>query len=194
MTAQVEKHGTTLGLDHRKLGFWTFLASESVFFMSLIIVFIIYSGRSTSGPGHELLDIPITAFNTFVLLTSSLAMVLSVDAARRSDQRGLKFWLLMTILMGSFFVGVQVYEYRKLMHEGLTLTSNLFGMTFYTLTGFHGAHVTVGVLWLIATLIKAWRGRFGADNYIPVDVAGLYWHFVDLVWVFIFPVVYLIRW
>lgn len=190
----VEKSGTTLGLDHRKLGFWTFLASECVFFMSLIIVFIILSGRSTSGPAQEVLNIPLTAFNTFVLLTSSLAMVLSIDAARRDDQRRMKLWLAATIVMGTFFIGVQLFEYNKLMHEGLTLTGNLFGMTFYTLTGFHGAHVTVGIMWLIAALLKARSGTFHGDNYIPLEVAGLYWHFVDLVWVFLFPIVYLIQW
>lgn len=190
----VEKPGTTLGLDHRKLGFWSFIASESVFFMSLIMAFIIMAGRTTSGPTQEVLNIPLTAFNTFVLLTSSLAMVLSIDAARRDDQRRMKLWLLATIVMGAFFIGVQAYEYSKLVHEGLTFTGNLFGMGFYALTGFHGAHVTFGVIWLIVALIKARSGTFGADNYIPLEIAGLYWHFVDLVWVFLFPIVYLIQW
>ncbi|RME13312.1 MAG: heme-copper oxidase subunit III [Ardenticatenia bacterium] len=188
------EHHTTLGLDHRKLGFWVFLASECVFFMSLIITFIIYSGRPQEGPTHEVLNIPLTAFNTFVLLTSSLSMVLAVDATRRGDKRQMQLWLLATILMGSFFIGVQVFEYRELMHEGLTLTSNLFGMSFYLLTGFHGAHVTFGILWLIVVFIKSFGGTFGPHNDVPVDVMGLYWHFVDLVWVFLFPIVYLIKW
>lgn len=190
----VEKAGTTLGLDHRKLGFWTFLASESVFFMSLIMVFIINAGNTTSGPTQDILNIPLTALNTFVLLTSSLAMVLSIDAARRDDQGRMKLWLVLTIVMGVFFIGVQMYEYSELVHEGLTFTGNLFGMGFYALTGFHGAHVTFGILWLITALIKSRGGTFGADNYIPLEIAGLYWHFVDLVWVFLFPIVYLIQW
>jgi cytochrome c oxidase subunit 3/cytochrome o ubiquinol oxidase subunit 3 len=194
----LETHETDGGLDLRKLGMWIFLSSEVIFFTALIATFLIYKGRSLSGPGQELLNIPLTSLNTFILIVSSLTMVLSLDAAIKGKQLGIKIWLLATILLGTFFLSVQAFEYYKLWQEGLTPTVNLFGSAFYTLTGFHGTHVFVGVLMLTALLLKSFFGRFGPghgfgqDHYLPIEMIGLYWHFVDLVWILLFTLVYLI--
>ena len=102
-------------------------------------------------------------------------------------------WLGATIFCGMFFVGMQVYEFYHFVHEGLGYTTNLFGSTFYTLTGFHGTHVTIGLIWLVTIWILALRGKLPPDKSLNLEIAALYWHFVDVVWIVIFPVVYLMR-
>lgn len=180
------------GLDLRKLAMWVFLSSEVIFFTSLIATFLVYKNGSVSGPSQELLNIPLTSLNTFILIVSSLTMVLCLDAAVKDRQPSLKLWLLATIILGSIFLGIQGFEYFKLWSEGLTPSVNLFGSAFYTLTGFHGTHVFVGVIILFGVLLKALAGGFGSKHYLPIELAGLYWHFVDLVWILIFTLVYLI--
>jgi heme/copper-type cytochrome/quinol oxidase subunit 3 len=187
----LETHDQTEVLDLRKLGMWVFLSSEVIFFTSLIMTFLIYKDRST-GIGQEVLNIPLTGLNTFILIVSSLTMVLSLDAAMKDRQRFMKLWLLATIILGTFFLSVQGYEYWKLWHEGLTPDGNLFGSAFYTLTGFHGTHVLIGVIMLWGLLIKALLGGFGSKNFLPIELVGLYWHFVDLVWILIFTLIYLL--
>lgn len=189
---QVEVHELTEGLDMRKLGMWIFLSSEVIFFAALILTFLVYKSRST-GLGQEVLSIPITGLNTFILIISSLTMVLSLDAAMKDRQGLLRLWLLATIALGTVFLSIQGFEYTQLwLYEGLTPNGNLFGSAFYTLTGFHGTHVLVGVIMLWGLLIKALAGGFGAENYLPIEMVGLYWHFVDLVWILIFTLVYLL--
>jgi cytochrome c oxidase subunit 3 len=195
---------TSTGLDSRKMAFWTFIGSESLLFGALIATYIAYKGESLTGPyPHEtvlpdgrvvdgLLDIPLTSTSTFVLLMSSLAMVLALAAVQRADRGKSIFWLLMTAGLGAVFLGFQVYEFNHFYHEGLTLSSNLFGSTFFVLTGFHGAHVAVGVMYLLTLAILGMRGKLGPEKSLNVELAGLYWHFVDVVWIVIFPLVYLI--
>jgi cytochrome c oxidase subunit I len=182
------------GLDHRKMGIWAFLGSECLFFGTLISTYLIYKGRSLSGPTpQEILNIPLTSVSTFVLLMSSLTMVLAVSAIQRGDLGGTRRWLLATVVGGLIFLGGQVYEFDEFLGEGLGLTTNLFASTFYVMVGFHGAHVTVGVLWLASLWYLACRGRIGQRQAVLVDIAGLYWHFVDVVWIFIFTLIYLIQ-
>ena len=184
---------TSLGLNHRKLLMWVFLGSECLFFGSLIATYLVYKGRSLVGPyPHEIYDIPYTSVSAFVLLMSSLTMVLALSAIQRGDERNLRIWLLATALLGAIFLGGQYYEFTTFFHEGLLLQTNLFGSTFFTLTGFHGAHVTIGVIWLLSLLaVSLTRGLQQKDS-LNVEIAGLYWHFVDVVWIVIFTVVYLI--
>src|SRR5882724_10484532 len=127
------------------------------------------------------------------LLMSSLAMVLALAAVQRGDMKQGKLWLFVTALLGLIFLGGQFWEFSHFVHEGLGLTTNLFGSTFYVLTGTHGAHVTIGVIWLLTLWIQALRGKLGAQNALTVEITGLYWHFVDVVWIVIFTVVYLIQ-
>ena len=187
-------HHTSTGLDSRKIAFWTFIGSECLLFGSLIATYLVYQGRSVSGPTtHEILNIPLTSISTFDLLMSSLAMVLALAAVQRGDRTWARVWLGMTAFLGVIFLGFQVYEFQHFVHEGLGFTTNLFGSTFFTLTGFHGAHVFVGVVWLLTLLVRSFQGKLGPDKALNVEIAGLYWHFVDVVWIVIFTVVYLIQ-
>ncbi|MFQ5550899.1 MAG: heme-copper oxidase subunit III [Gemmatimonadales bacterium] len=187
-------HYTTTGLDTRKIAFWTFIGSECLLFGTLITTYLVYEGRSVSGPTtHEILNIPLTSVSTFDLLLSSLAMVLALAAVARGDRAWARLWLGATALLGLFFLGFQAYEFTQFVHEGLGFTTNLFGSTFFTLTGFHGAHVAVGVMWLVTLLIRSLQGKLGPNKAMEVEIAGLYWHFVDVVWIVIFTVVYLIQ-
>src|SRR5436309_3521438 len=193
MTHAAATHHTSLGLDNRKMAFWAFIGSECLLFASLISTYLIYTGRSVVGPyPHEILNIPFTSISTFDLLMSSLMMVLALAAVQRGDLKWAKVWLFLTALLGIFFLAGQVYEFTSFVHEGLTLQRNLFGSTFFVLTGFHGAHVSVGVAWLLTLLILDVRGRLGRADSIKVEIAGLYWHFVDIVWIVIFTLVYLL--
>ena len=186
-------HQTTTGLDSRKLLMWAFLASECMFFGTLISTYLVYRGRSVSGPTpHEILNIPLTSISTFVLLMSSLMMVLALAAIQRGDMGKFRLFIGLTALLGLTFLGFQVYEFTTFSQEGLTLQTNLFGSTFYTLTGFHGAHVTVGVIWLLSLLGFSYTERMRPEHSLRVEIAGLYWHFVDIVWIVIFTVVYLV--
>ena len=145
---------------------------------------------TTCGP---IFEIPLVTAGTAVLLFSSFFVVLALDGARAGNRTQLIRWLTATVFCGLFFVGMQVYEFTHFYHEGLGYTTNLFGSSFYTLTGFHGTHVTIGVIWLATLLVLALRGKLPAEKALNLEIAALYWHFVDVVWIVIFPVVYLMR-
>jgi heme/copper-type cytochrome/quinol oxidase subunit 3 len=190
-----EEHPTATGLNSRKMVFWAFLGSECMFFGTLISTYLIYKNKSLEGPfPAQVLNIPLTSISTFVLLMSSLMMVLALAAVQRDRIGAAKLWLACTAGLGLVFLAGQVYEFTHFVTEkGLTLQKNLFGSTFYVLTGFHGAHVTVGVIWLLSLLSMAFGGKLSAKNALDVEIAGLYWHFVDIVWIAIFTLVYLIQ-
>lgn len=184
---------TSTGLNHRKLLMWVFLSSDCLFFGALIATYMVYRGQSLVGPyPNQIIDIPLTTISTFVLLMSSFSMVQALSATIRDDQKGIQFWLLATAAMGAVFIGFQVYEFNAFKNEGLTLGINLFGASFFTLTGFHGAHVTLGIIWLLGLFFVARKGRLGPRTSLDVELMGLYWHFVDIVWIVIFTLVYLI--
>jgi len=184
---------TSLGIENDKLGVWTLLGSEAVFFAVLITTYVVMRGRSVSGPEPQaVLNVTLTAINTFVLLCSSLSMVTALAAIQRGEVAKLRGWLIVTMVLGLAFLGAQAYEFNSLFNHGLSLKSNVFGSTFFTLTGFHGAHVAVGIIWIGFVLVKAFRGNITREKHLPVELVGLYWHFVDLVWILIFTVVYLI--
>ena len=194
MTHAEATHHTSTGLDSRKIGMWTFIGSECLLFGSLISTYLVYHGKSVAGPTtREILNIPLTSISTFVLLMSSLAMVLALAAVTRGDTLWTRVWLATTAVLGFVFLGFQAYEFTAFVHEGLTLQVNLFGSTFFVLTGTHGAHVAVGVLWLVSLLVRSFQGKLGPEKALNVELAGLYWHFVDVVWIVIFTVVYLLQ-
>jgi len=210
-------HHTSLGLDNRKIAIWTFIGSECMLFASLISTYLIYKGRSPQGPyPHEawtnpstgevmkpILDIPVTSASTFVLLMSSVAMVMALNAVQTKYEPKIttwdkikgssKLWLGATALLGTIFLMFQAYEFTSFIHEGLTIRTNLFGSSFFTLTGFHGAHVTVGVIWLLTLLAIDFKRGLEPKDALLVDILALYWHFVDVVWIVIFPLIYLIK-
>jgi cytochrome c oxidase subunit III len=215
IASPLDQHALEPGIPvyNLKLGMWIFLLSEVMFFTALIGSYIILRAAH---PEHfaepdVVLNVPLTAMNTFLLICSSVTMVKAFAAIENADQRGLRLWLLATIAMGSLFLSVQVYEYIQLAEEGFLpmaeayaavgrhgehggpiIGGPLYGATFYTMTGFHGAHVLLGVLALIWITVRAFRGKYTQRSHGGVEAMGLYWHFVDLVWIILFTVVYLI--
>ncbi len=185
--------GTT-GLPHRMIMMWLFLASDCMFFGALISTYLIYRGRSLAGPTpEEIFDIPLTSTSSFVLLMSSYLMVLALAAIERGDLNKFRLHCLGTAFFGSIFLGFQVYEFTHFFHAGLTLQSSVFGSSFYVLTGTHGCHVAIGVLWLLALFFYSFTGGVTQRRALDVEIAGLYWHFVDIVWIVIFVAVYLLE-
>ena len=229
VAAHSEHEETTTGLNHRKLLMWAFLGSDCMFFGSLIATYVIYQGKSKVGPFPEdVFSIPVTSVSTFVLLMSSMSMVLAYAALTRGNMKTFRVWLFSTAILGMTFLAFQVFEFNDFAnhkveldctnivmdeltdHEksfahkcaaegveefkeqhGLTPRTNLFGTTFFTLTGLHGAHVTLGVIWLLSIAFHSFRGGVRPETNLDLDIAALYWHFVDVVWIVIFTVVYL---
>ncbi len=188
-----EHEATSTGLPNAKLAMWVFLASDCLLFGALITTYVLYRGASLVGPyPKDVFDIPYTSVSSFVLLASSLTMVLALAAVQRGDLARMRVWLLATALLGMTFVGGQVYEFTTFYREGLKLSTNLFGTTFYVLTGFHGTHVAIGILMLLSLVAMSFTGKITQRESLTVELVGLYWHFVDIVWIVIFTVVYLI--
>ena len=172
---------------------WLFLGTECLLFGGLISTYMLYRGRLGNGPGPgQVFDIPLTSISSFILLMSSLTMVLAVNAAKEGDDRNTRVWLSATALLGALFVGGQVYEFTAFYQEGLGFTTSLFGSSFFTLTGFHGVHVSLGIIMLMALVGIITRSKVPGDKAEVVELIGLYWHFVDVVWVVIFTLVYLV--
>jgi heme/copper-type cytochrome/quinol oxidase subunit 3 len=192
-TFESEHEATATGLPNVKLAMWLFLASDCLLFGALITTYVLYRNSSLVGPYPlDVFDIAYTSVSSFVLLTSSLTMVLALAATQRGDLGRMRVWLLATAMLGMTFVGGQVYEFTTFYREGLSLSTNMFGTTFYVLTGFHGAHVTVGILMLLTLVALSFTGRITQRNAMTVELIGLYWHFVDIIWIVIFTIVYLI--
>jgi heme/copper-type cytochrome/quinol oxidase subunit 3 len=187
----IDPVNTATGLDNRKLGMWLFLVTEVMLFSALIGAMMQMKARSPA-TANDILNVPLTAVNTFVLIVSSTTVVLALEAIMKGDKRKLKWLLAATLALGSIFLGVQVYEYTQLLHEDFTPWGSLFGAGFYTVTGFHGFHVFIGICLCATLLFRAVKERFSPDNYMPIEIFGLYWHFVDIVWIILFTIIYLI--
>ena len=188
-----ERFETPLTPGWGKLMMWVFLCSDAMSFAGLLAAYAAVRMGDARWPiPADVLDVPLTALNTFILICSSVTMVKALSAIREGNRRGFVLWMLGTIVGGSIFLGIQVYEWTHLVHEGLTIQTSLFGATFYILTGFHGCHVLSGVIYLSCILIKGARGGYTREQNSPVEIVGLYWHFVDLIWILVFTFVYLI--
>jgi cytochrome c oxidase subunit 3/cytochrome o ubiquinol oxidase subunit 3 len=190
-TAHID-HDTNTGISNTKLAMWLFLASECLLFGGLITTYLLYKNPLEGPSGPDLFDIPFTSASSFVLLMSSLTMVLAVSAIERGDHHRTRVWLAATGLLGATFVAGQIYEFTAFYREGLGFTTSRFSSAFYTLTGFHGVHVTVGIIMLVSLVFLSVRGKLPEHRSETVEVVGLYWHFVDVVWILIFGIVYLI--
>jgi heme/copper-type cytochrome/quinol oxidase subunit 3 len=187
-------HSRSTKLPDVKLMMWIFLASDTMFFGTLIGTYLVYKGRSLVGPyPMDVLDIPLTTVSTFVLLMSSFLMVLALHSLREDDIPKFRLWTFGVAFFGAIFLGFQVYEFAHFVDLGLTLQRNLFGTTFFVLTGTHGVHVTIGVIWLLSILVHSYVKPWTSKDEVYLEVAGLYWHFVDIVWIVIFTVVYLVE-
>lgn len=179
-------------VNRGKFAIWLFLATEIMFFTGLIGTYIVLRmGAATWPDPADRLAVDITALNTFFLICSSATMVKGVERAMLGDNPGLIKWLALTVVIGSIFVGIQAYEYAVLIKNGNLPDVDIFWSTFYAMTGFHGIHVAVGVIWNLCILIAAIFRKIPQEKYMKVELAGLYWHFVDLVWVLLFTIVYL---
>ena len=184
---------TSTGLNNRKLLMWAILGSDVMFFGAFIATYLQYRGKSLVGPyPSEVLNIPITTVSTFVLLMSSLAMVLALHYVKEGEKNKGTLWILVVVVLGAIFMGFQFVEFREFAHLGLTPRTNIFGTTFFILTGIHGAHVTIGGIWMAFRAYSSTNGALRSDNALDLEIAGLYWHFVDIVWIVIFTVIYLI--
>jgi heme/copper-type cytochrome/quinol oxidase subunit 3 len=176
-----------------KVGMWIFLVTDAMTFGGLLLAYgILRAGNKEWPAPTTVLGIPFTAFMTFVLIVSSLTMVLGLDEAKKGKGRAAAKYLLLTAGCGIFFLCGQVYEYRHLIHEGFTLPSGNFPATFYVITSFHGGHVFTGVCYLLITAFGLWRGKHLENGANFVEITGLFWHFVDLIWILVFTLVYLI--
>lgn len=186
-------HAPPQSLDNSTLGFWIFLSAECVLFASLIGTYILLHNQTNGGPTpHSIFDLRLTFVGTIALLLSSLTMVLGYYQVLRGNVKGMRAWLVVTILLGLVFLVETAYEFSGFWAQGLTLQSSPFGSAFYTLVGFHAMHVTFGLFWITSLLIYSFKPRFNQEAATKVGVMGLYWHFVDVVWVVIFSVVYLL--
>jgi len=193
MSAAHEVH-TTTPVDNRKFAMWTLIASECFLFATLITTYMIYRFETFGGPHPiDVYAIDLTTISTFILLMSSVAMVLALHYCKLRQLKLMQIWLGVVILFGLAFLGCQVYEFQHFVRDlGLGLTTSPFASSFYLLTGCHGVHVFVGVLWMSSILVTSLRrGEAWFDEGL-VEVAGLYWHFVDVIWIIIFTVVYLL--
>lgn len=189
---------TTTGIENKKVMMWAFLASDCMFFGTLISTHLIYRKvRPDAADPTKIFDIELTTFSTFILLMSSFLMALAVSAMHKGQIKSFRNNVLGVIIFGLIFLGCQVYEfYEFAVIKGLTLTNSVFGSTFFVLTGTHGTHVAIGVLWLFAMYLYSFTGKMEEDTHqaaLDVETAGLYWHFVDIVWLVIFPAIYLVE-
>lgn len=195
------EHATCTGIENKKLIMWLFLASDCMFFGTLISTHLIFRKLHAEVPTKDggvldilgILNIELTSFSTFVLLMSSFLMALAVSAIHKGHLKSVRRTLFGVIIFGLLFLGCQVYEFTHFVHLGLTLQNSIYGSTFYVLTGTHGVHVAGGVLWLTILLIYSFSGKMTIAHAIDIEVAGLYWHFVDIIWIIIFTAVYLIE-
>ena len=187
------EHSVGTGVSNNKLLMRVFLGSECLLFGGLISTYLIYRSRFADGPAPgDIFDIPFTSVSSFVLLMSSLTMVLSLSSLQRGDYRNTRLWLLTTALLGALFIGGQVYEFTTFLREGLGYSTSPFSSAFFTLTGFHGVHVSIGIVMLMSLYVSSMRGNLKRESSETLEIVGLYWHFVDVVWIFIFTVIYLV--
>jgi len=191
-TAEITQNQT--GIPNGKLGMWLFLASEVMLFGGLISSYVILrTGSVNFGfPSRELLGVPLATLNTFVLISSSVTMVLALSGMQEGDLVSFKRYMLITLGLGFVFLGIKATEYHHKILEGITLTSSLFGSFYFTLTGLHALHVIGGLVLNSYILVNGLNGNINPEHSERVEYAGLYWHFVDIVWIFLFPIIYLV--
>lgn len=180
-------------IANSKFAMWLYLASEVIIFAVFIAAYLVFRMNNPEAVKavHDELGVLLVSINTFILLTSSWAMVMGLREAQKNNSQGAARWLGLTAVLGTVFVVLQYVEYMELARIGISLDTE-FGMRFYAPTAFHGAHVIVGVLWALRVINRARKGLYSAQNYLAIEIFGLYWHFVDVVWVVLFTVIYLI--
>ena len=190
-------YNNSTGMSNAKLMMWLFLGSECLLFGALISTYLLSKARlpdNEIGPGNSSgfhFDIPFTSISSFVLLMSSLTMVLALSAINRGDIERFRAWTLTTAALGGVFISGQIYEFTVFVREGAGYTTNIWTSAFYSLTGFHGVHVSIGIVMWPSLLSMSMTGRLGTERAETVEIVGFYWHFIDVVWILIFTVIYL---
>lgn len=175
------------------LGFWIFLGAEIALFATIFATYAVMIGRTADAPPpHELFELPITLLMTFLLLTSSFTCGIAINEMRRGSKNGLLIWMGLTLVLGLGFLGLEIYEFNHLVHEGASISSAAYWSAFFTLTGTHGLHVTVGLGWGVLLLIQLYQRGITPRTASKFFIFGLYWHFLDVVWIFVYTVVYLL--
>jgi cytochrome o ubiquinol oxidase subunit 3 len=187
-----EEHHDLEGL--RMMGFWIFLITDCILFGTLFATFVVLSDSTAGGlTGADLFEMPGVIAETFILLTSSFTSGLAVLSMNRGDRKGLIGWLIVTVLLGASFITLEITEFVTLVHEGAAISTSAFWSAFYTLVGTHGLHVSIGLVWMIAIMIQLSRHGINSVTRRKVNVVSLYWHFLDVVWIFVFTIVYLME-
>ncbi|MCI3927643.1 cytochrome (ubi)quinol oxidase subunit III [Paenibacillus sp. TRM 82003] len=187
-----EPERATLEGRNKLLAFWLFLGGECVLFGTLFATFMALRHNTMGGPeGSEIFDLVLVAWATLILLTSSLTSVFAIQAMHKKNVKQIMLWLGVTVALGAGFLALEIYEFLHYVHEGHRFNSSAFGTSFYSLVGFHGAHVVFGVLWITLLIFQLAKKGLTVVTAPKVYVASLYWHFIDVVWVFIFTIVYL---
>jgi cytochrome o ubiquinol oxidase subunit III len=178
--------------DRVMFGFWVYLMTDLLMFAVLFAVYAVLSNRTMGGPsGEELFSPSLALTNTLILLTSSFTCGLGMIAARRANKKQVLTWFGITLLLGLAFLGVELYEFAEFIHEGHTLATNAFLSSFFILVGTHGLHITSGILWLGTTLLYVYKRGLSPNIVRKLALLSLFWHFLDIVWIFIFSIVYL---
>jgi cytochrome o ubiquinol oxidase subunit 3 len=176
----------------KTFGFWLFLITDVIMFATLFATYVVLRNNTAGGPtAEELFQLPIIIASTFILLTSSFTSGLAVLAMHRGNLKQLIGWLAVTALLGATFIGLEVTEFVHMIHEGATIQTSAFLSAFYTLVGAHGLHVSIGLAWMIALMLQLRKRGITPVTERKVNVISLYWHFLDVVWIFVFTVVYL---
>ncbi|QJD86761.1 cytochrome (ubi)quinol oxidase subunit III [Cohnella herbarum] len=187
-----EPEKATLQARNNILGFWLFLGAETVLFGTLFSAFLALRHNIGDGPSaNEIFQLPMVFAATMILLTSSLTSVFAVQALHQHKKKAMVGWLIVTIVLGLSFLGLEIYEFFEYVHEGHKFTTSAFSSSFYTLVGFHGAHVAFGVVWISMIIGQIFKKGLTVVTAPKVYISAIYWHFIDVVWVFIFTVVYL---
>lgn len=190
MKSAIEQAATQ---EKKTLGFWVYLMTDCLLFAALFATFAVLRGGTFGGPtGSEIFDLPFVLLETIVLLTSSFTVGLAILGSARGYKKQTIFWLLATFALGAFFLGLELSEFTKLAAEGNSWTRSGFLSSYFTLVGTHGLHIAVGLLWLAVMIVRLWRFKFKQTDLNRLALFGLFWHFLDVVWIFIFTIVYLI--
>lgn len=173
------------------MGFWIFLITDCILFGTLFATFVVLSGSTAGGPGPELFEMNGVIAETFILLTSSFTSGLAVLSMNRGNRKALIGWLAVTALLGAAFISLEISEFVHLVHEGAAISTSAYWSAFYTLVGTHGLHVSVGLVWMVAIMLQLGRHGITPVTKRKVNVISLYWHFLDVVWIFVFTIVYM---
>jgi cytochrome o ubiquinol oxidase subunit 3 len=179
--------------EKKTLGFWIYLMTDCVLFAALFATFAVLRGSTFGGPsGHDIFDLQFVLIETMILLTSSFTAGLAILGAGRGFKKQTLLWLVVTFLLGAAFLTLELSEFSKLAAEGNSWTHSAFLSSYFTLVGTHGLHIAIGLLWLFVMIFRLWRFKFKKTDINRLALFGLFWHFLDVIWIFIFSIVYLI--